>query len=46
MLALGKKGITELCALQDAAIRACEPKGVAVPPPGAAVSLADAFGKK
>jgi ribonuclease PH len=46
MLALGKKGITELCILQDDAIRACEPKGVAVPPPGAAVSLADAFGKK
>jgi ribonuclease PH len=46
MLALGKKGITDLCKLQDEAIRACEPKGPSVPPPGAAVSLADAFGKK
>src|SRR5688572_14011526 len=40
MLAMGKKGITDLCKLQDAAIRACEPKGPAVPPPGAAASLA------
>lgn len=46
MLVLGKKGIADLCQLQDAAIRACEPKGAATPPPGAAVSLADAFGKK
>jgi ribonuclease PH len=47
MLVLGKKGITDLCKLQDAAIRTCEPKGVSVPPPpGAAVSLADAFAKK
>jgi ribonuclease PH len=47
MLGLGKKGITELCKLQDEAIRASEPKGVVTaPPPGAAVSLADAFGKK
>jgi ribonuclease PH len=46
MLALGKKGIVDLCNLQEAAIRACEPKGPSVPPPGAAVSLADAFAKK
>ena len=47
MLTLGKKGITELCKLQETAIRASEPKGVpASPPPGAAVSLADAFAKK
>jgi hypothetical protein len=47
MLALGKKGIVELCQLQEAAIRACEPKGnSAPPPPGAAVNLADAFAKK
>jgi ribonuclease PH len=46
MLALGKKGITDLCKLQDAAIRACEPKGPAVPQPGAVVNLADAFAKK
>jgi ribonuclease PH len=47
MLALGKKGITDLVKLQDEAILANEPKGVVVPPPpGTAVSLADAFAKK
>lgn len=46
MLTLGKKGITELIKLQDAAIKACEPAKVAAPTPGAPVSLADAFAKK
>ncbi|MFZ4767510.1 MAG: ribonuclease PH, partial [Roseimicrobium sp.] len=47
MLALGKKGITELCKLQDAAIEASAPSqsAPAAAAPGAMVSLADAFKK-
>ena len=42
MLALGKKGIAELCALQDAAILAAEKPA----DPNALQSLAAMFGKK
>lgn len=42
MLALGRKGIAELCAIQDEAIRAAEKPA----DPGALQSLAAMFGKK
>jgi ribonuclease PH len=43
MLGLGKKGIMEICKLQDEAIRAVEPKGATAPAPGAMSNLAEAF---
>jgi ribonuclease PH len=43
MLGLGKKGIMEICKLQEEAIRAVEPQGAAAPAPGAMSSLAEAF---
>ena len=46
MLALGKKGITEICKLQDEAIRAAEPKSTPAPAPGATSSLAEAFNRR
>lgn len=46
MLALGKKGILEICKLQDAAIAASAPSSPPpAPAPGKTPSLADAFGK-
>jgi ribonuclease PH len=46
MLGLGKKGITEICKLQEEAIRSVEPKAVTPAAPGAMSNLADAFKRK